>query len=78
MNKLFLILLLIGFSSCASTSAYKSLTAGEIGCLPEEIELVGTKKFVMGGVDPWVAKCKGKEFICSPAGNKVSCKERLN
>ena len=62
-----------------SKQQYANLSAGAIGCPAEELKISGEKdSFGIGEqVTPWTAECRGHRFICSAAGQTVSCKEEL-
>lgn len=66
---LILSLLIVG---CSTTGAKKTLSAGSIGCLEDEIEISNEARA------SWVATCKGKDFVCSASGqDSIHCAERL-
>ncbi|AFE04920.1 hypothetical protein COCOR_02922 [Corallococcus coralloides DSM 2259] len=68
-------------TGCATVSKkqYADLSAGAIGCPAEELVITGEKSSYGLGemVAPWNAECRGHRFICSAAGQTVSCKEEL-
>jgi hypothetical protein len=65
----FLILFIIG---CSTTGTKRTLSAGSIGCLENEIEISHEERA------SWLATCKGKEFVCSASGqDTIKCTERL-
>jgi hypothetical protein len=78
-----LVAVLAGFTGCITTTVskkqYADLSAGAIGCPSEELTISGEKEsFGLGEhVPPWTAECRGHRFICSAAGQTVSCKEEL-
>lgn len=76
MRYLPLVLLLAG---CAITNERisRNLSAGVIGCPPEEIQIVN-ETATIEGTHNWEAHCKGKRFICTfQAGTGTHCTEAL-
>lgn len=51
-----------------------AITAGKIGCPPEEITIENLQR-QGGGMSTWTAKCKGRTYTCSRADNRNSCRE---
>lgn len=72
---------LAGITGCVTVSKkqYADLSAGAIGCPAEELTISGEQQsFGLGDhVTPWNAECRGHRFICSAAGQTVTCKEEL-
>lgn len=68
-------------SGCVTVSKqqYANVSAGAIGCPAEELQISGEQaSFGLGEqMPPWTAECRGHRFICSAAGQTVSCKEEL-
>jgi hypothetical protein len=81
LRTLVLVPLFAAASGCVTVSKqqYANLSAGAIGCPAEELQITGEKdSFGIGEqVTPWTAECRGHRFICSAAGQTVSCKEEL-
>ena len=69
---------LLGLLLVGCTNAHK-MTAGLIGCPPNEIEITDHDIGLSQG--SWTAKCKGKTFYCSATamdgGAHGDCKEAL-
>ncbi|XXF77719.1 hypothetical protein P2318_32425 [Myxococcaceae bacterium GXIMD 01537] len=61
-----------------SASQYKEVSAGAIGCPPEELKIINAKhEFSIGdSVPAWTAECRGRRYICSHGGS-VNCKEEI-
>ncbi len=57
---------------CSGLRANAIVSAGHVGCLPEEIEIHEVESGLGGVV--WTAACKGKTFVCT-AGDGVYCAE---
>lgn len=71
---------LLALTGCGAitTNQYRGLSAGPVGCPEEEIEVREEKNVVWAGdTMTWRASCRGKEFICSMAGQTATCKEEL-
>lgn len=72
--------LCISFSGCAS--AYKGLSAGQIGCMEDDIEISHLSQGVYN--ETWLASCGSRKFICSRTGasgsfqKQISCREALH
>ncbi len=53
---------------------WKNYASGEIGCLPEDIEVVEKTD---GYTETWTASCKGVDYVCNARsggnGTNVSC-----
>lgn len=81
LRALFLLPVLVSAVGCVTVSKqqYANLSAGAIGCPVEELKISGEKgSFGIGEqVTPWNAECRGHRFVCSAAGQIVSCKEEL-
>ena len=58
---------------------WKNYSAGETGCLPEDIRVV--KKAIYGSTSTWVASCHGVDYVCNSRsgenGTAVSCKKSV-
>lgn len=59
-----------------ATSLLRTWSAGQTGCVPDAIEVSGSKA-VVGGV-MWNATCNGKRYLCTNLGtgtnsDQVSC-----
>ena len=69
-------LLLVVLCGCATAPAMKNLSAGQLGCSPEEIAV--SHENVYGQTASWVAECRGRKYWCSASGGEsitTSCKE---
>jgi hypothetical protein len=68
---------LLGATACAvSDDQLKALSAGHIGCAPEQIAVANRR--VAEGVLLWNASCNGKTYLCSQvitgkSSNEYSC-----
>jgi hypothetical protein len=68
---------LLGATACAVTDdQLKALSAGHIGCEPEQIAVANRR--VVEGVLLWNASCKEKSYLCSQvitgkSSNEYSC-----
>ncbi|RKH60244.1 hypothetical protein [Corallococcus llansteffanensis] len=75
------LVLLSAATGCVTVSKqqYANMSAGAIGCPAEELTISGEKNSYSVGEQalPWTAECRGHRFICSAAGQTVSCKEEL-
>lgn len=68
-----LMTLLVG---CATAPAMKNLSAGQIGCGPDEISI--SQSNVYGQTASWIAECRGRTYWCSAGGGESissACKE---
>ena len=59
-NRTIALLFLAALAGCADLAI---MSAGEVGCRPEDIEISNEKDGWT--TRSWVATCKGKTFICS-------------
>lgn len=60
---------------CTSARISKDLSAGVIGCLPDEIQIINETASV-SGTHNWIAECNGKRFVCNYVyGSTTTCKE---
>jgi hypothetical protein len=76
MKTLLLISLITLSTGCTSARVSKKLSAGQIGCPPNEITVLN--ETVYGGTHNWTAVCRGKRFICNyVSGGSTSCKEEI-
>ena len=73
-------LVLVGCTS-AMINQQKSISAGQIGCSPEDIRIVDKPSMMKAH---WTAECRGRKFICSQqsastegSSASYSCKEEL-
>ncbi|HVR20040.1 MAG TPA: hypothetical protein VMS65_10095 [Polyangiaceae bacterium] len=77
--------LVLGVVACAPSR--ESMTAGQIGCPPNEIT-IGNEDSSIGfgqGSETWTAECQGRIFVCTKlttggenaADSDVSCREEL-
>jgi hypothetical protein len=62
----------LALSACVSL---QSLSAGEVGCSPEEI--VVSQENRLAPVVTWYAQCRGHNYWCNLVSDKSSCKEEL-
>jgi hypothetical protein len=65
----------VSLTACASLEA---VTAGHVGCPPDEITVSGESE--TWGASSWTAECHGKLYYCSAAGGgrgapDVACRE---
>jgi len=82
--RIFLIFLLFStLCGCASQGYLRSVSAGQIGCAPNEITISNYESSGYPGVRSWslIATCKGKDFICTQAGtgehsSQINCSPR--
>lgn len=80
-NKLKLILFIMFLSTLSACKTNpnisRDLTAGQIGCSPDEIGIENeTARF--SGTHTWTAICKGEQYICSyhsTTGTKCTLKK---
>ncbi len=58
-------------------STLQRATAGVIGCPSSEIRISGQPRTVKAGEGPveWRAACRGRQYVCSGAGNVANCAE---
>ena len=69
---LFIILALL-VSGCGPHIKYlKYSSSGEIGCIPEDIEISYVDSDALGSPLVWKAVCKGDVYICT-SGEPVNC-----
>jgi hypothetical protein len=69
------LLLVVG---CVSTGVLQNLSAGQVGCSPDEV--VVSQENTLGATASWYAQCRGHNYWCSAAGEKsvtTSCKEEV-
>lgn len=74
--KYIFILMLSFLPACAQTyfdSFAKNSSAGPIGCTPENISVSNVNFNLIQNTGTWVAHCKEKKFVCSGAGQTVTC-----
>jgi hypothetical protein len=65
---------LLGATSCAlSDNDLKAVSAGHIGCAPEQMTI--SNRRASGGVLLWDATCNGKTYLCSQVINGKSSAE---
>jgi hypothetical protein len=65
---------LLGAISCAlSDNDLKAVSAGHIGCAPEQMTI--SNRRASGGVLLWDATCNGKTYLCSQVINGKSSAE---
>jgi len=57
-------------SGCAAEMA--RVSAGHIGCHPDDITIEDVRPGIHTA--SWIAKCKGKAYICSGSNERNSCK----
>ena len=53
---------------------YQTLSAGQIGCLPNDIQIINIQSTSNNGT-LWIAECKGVKYICTnilPSMNSAS------
>lgn len=64
--------------TCATTSDYKNVSSGVVGCSPEEIDIVGDiETNYWHGYRYWKVRCDGRLYYCSMvAGKPISCKAK--
>jgi hypothetical protein len=67
------LLLVVGLltTGCVTTQTYKSVSAGYVGCRPDEIAIENENQGL--GTVTWEAICKGERYICSGVSQTVSC-----
>lgn len=58
-----LVLILISSLLITSCVNYRGISAGEIGCQPQDITIHDAKMRATNHT--WVAECKSKRFVCS-------------
>lgn len=68
-----LLLVLASLIGGCGSSALRTVSSGQIGCAPSEVEI--TDDDVGWNTRSWTATCGGKRYYCSGgAGTSVSCK----
>ena len=78
-----MLIIMLTAGGCASQGAFKNLSAGSIGCVPDEIEISELSSSWSLSGRTWVATCKGRRFVCTAAtvsgqgGAQTSCTEEL-
>jgi hypothetical protein len=59
-------------ASCASPAQLKAQSAGQIGCVPDAIEVSKPQSLTDGYM--WNATCNGKKYLCTTLmSGQVSC-----
>ena len=71
-------LIAVSLTACMTT---EQLTAGKIGCAPQDITISDKKGTIFS--KSWVATCKNKRFICSSYNNgnntsQTDCTAEIN
>ncbi|MGZ3480715.1 MAG: hypothetical protein ACXU81_10225 [Myxococcaceae bacterium] len=68
---------LLLLAGCSTVPAMRNLSAGQLGCSPEEISISQAQTY--GQTASWAATCRGKQYWCSAGGGKesinTSCRE---
>lgn len=69
-------LALLALTGCAHVNNPAGMSAGFVGCPPEEIVI--TDDHTLGSAPfYWTATCRGERFYCSAASEAVSCAPEL-
>jgi hypothetical protein len=81
MKRILIVMLAVLVSGCATKGYLRSVSAGHVGCLPDEIVISDEETDLLAGTT-WIATCKGRRFVCSSyrTGEKsgeVQCVEAL-
>lgn len=66
----------LGLTGCmTNNNISKDFSAGQIGCKPENIQIID-EKATMSGMHTWIAQCKGVEYFCTyHYGDGAKCSE---
>lgn len=66
---------LLSLSGCASVSMAKRMSAGQVGCPPDNITIENYDHGLVSST--WTAKCEGKTYYCTRYGDSgANCKEK--
>lgn len=67
---------LLLLAGCSTVPAMRNLSAGQLGCSPEDISISQAQTY--GQTASWAATCRGKQYWCSAGGGEsisTSCRE---